>query len=165
LHFHCKRPVIIKRNYQDISVEEFQLYSATDIELLIVDGLGDGIWLEANGIKTEIIEKLLSIFYKQQVQGSTKQNISPVQLAEGTSYNVLETIDRIKRFTSHLKGLKIAVMGCVVNGPGEMADADYGYVGAAGVGKINLYKGKNLAQRNIDEKDALVALIDLIKRK
>jgi (E)-4-hydroxy-3-methylbut-2-enyl-diphosphate synthase len=162
IEFHCKCPVIIKRNYKDISLEEFQLYAATDIELLIVDGLGDGIWLEAGGIKTEIIEK--NSFDILQATGARiyKTEYISCPTCGRTSYNVLETIDRIKRFTSHLKGLKIAIMGCMVNGPGEMADADYGYVGA-GVEKINLYKGKNLVKRNIDEKDALVELINLMK--
>jgi len=160
--FHCKRPVIIKRNYSGISIEEFQLFAATDIELLFADGLADGIWLEAEGAETEIIER--ASFDILQATGARiyKTEYISCPTCGRTSYNVLETIEHIKRFTSHLKGLKIAVMGCVVNGPGEMADADYGYIGT-GEGKINLYKGKNLVKRSIDEKDALTELIALIK--
>jgi (E)-4-hydroxy-3-methylbut-2-enyl-diphosphate synthase len=160
--FHCKRPVIIKRNYSGISIEEFQLFAATDIELLFADGLADGIWLEAEGVETEIVEK--ASFDILQAAGARiyKTEYISCPTCGRTSYNVLETIEHIKRFTSHLKGLKIAVMGCVVNGPGEMADADYGYIGT-GEGKINLYKGKALVKRSIDEKDALTELIILIK--
>ncbi|MGD0709996.1 MAG: (E)-4-hydroxy-3-methylbut-2-enyl-diphosphate synthase [Bacteroidales bacterium] len=160
--FHCKCPVIIKRNYCDISVEEFQLFAATDIELLFADGLADGIWLEAESVNREIIEK--ASFDILQATGARiyKTEYISCPTCGRTSYNVFETIERIKRFTAHLKGLKIAVMGCVVNGPGEMADADYGYVGA-GIGKINLYKGKTLVKRSIDEKDALPELIALLK--
>ena len=160
--FHCKCPVIIKRNYKDISVEEFQIFASTDIEVLFADGLADGIWLEADGVETEIIEK--TSFDILQATGARiyKTEYISCPTCGRTSYNVLETIERIKRFTGHLKGLKIAVMGCVVNGPGEMADADYGYVGT-GEGKINLYKGKTLVKRSIEEADALTELIALLK--
>ncbi len=159
---HCKNPVIIKRKYTEISSEEFQLYAATDIALLMTDGLGDGIWLEAEGIKNNIIEK--TAFDILQATGSRIYKTEHISCPTcgRTSFDIFETLKRIKQFTGHLKGLKIAVMGCVVNGPGEMADSDYGYVGSS-AGKINLYKGKCLVKRNIDEKDALDALIDLIK--
>ncbi len=79
-----------------------------------------------------------------------------------TLFNIMDQLERVRQHTNHLKGLKIAVMGCIVNGPGEMADADYGYVGA-GPGKVSLYKGKHLVQKNIVESQAVEALIDLIK--
>jgi (E)-4-hydroxy-3-methylbut-2-enyl-diphosphate synthase len=162
ISFHCKCPVIIKRNYSDNSVEEFQLFAATDIELLFADGLADGIWLEAEEVNTKVIEK--ASFDILQATGARiyKTEYISCPTCGRTSFNVFETIERIKRYTAHLKGLKLAVMGCVVNGPGEMADADYGYVGA-GIGKINLYKGKTLVKRSIDEKDALPELITLLK--
>lgn len=159
---HCKCPVIIRRKYENISEEEFKIYASTDIGLLMADGLGDGIWLEAEDITTENIERIS--FNILQATGARiyKTEFISCPTCGRTSYNILETLERVKQFTGHLKGLKIAIMGCVVNGPGEMADADYGYVGST-EGKINLYKGKHLVQRNIDEKDALDSLINLIK--
>ena len=113
ISFHCKCPVIIKRNYSDNSIEEFQIFAATDIELLFADGLADGIWLEAaeEGNGQRLLKRLLSIFCRQQGQGYTKPNIFHALPAGRTSFNVFETIERIKRFTAHLKGLKLAVMG------------------------------------------------------
>ena len=162
INAHCKCPVIIKRKYSEITAEEFRVYTATDIGLLMADGLGDGIWLEADNLKTEIIEK--TSFDILQATGARiyKTEYISCPTCGRTSYNILDTLERIKQFTGHLKGLKIAIMGCVVNGPGEMADADYGYVGSM-PGKINLYKGKCLVRRNIDEEEALDVLIDLIK--
>jgi (E)-4-hydroxy-3-methylbut-2-enyl-diphosphate synthase len=159
---HCKCPVIIRRKYEDVSEEEFMTYASTDIGLLMADGLGDGIWLEAEGIPGDVIER--TSFNILQATGARiyKTEFVSCPTCGRTSYNILETLQRIKQFTGHLKGLKIAIMGCVVNGPGEMADADYGYVGSM-EGKINLYKGKHLVQRNIDEQEALDALINLIK--
>lgn len=159
---HCKAPVIIKRNYSGISVEEFRLYASSDVALLITDGLGDGFWLEAEGIKSEVIEKTAYDILQATGARIYKAEYISCPTCGRTSYNILDTVERVKQFTGHLKGLKIAIMGCVVNGPGEMADADYGYVGSS-PGKINLYKGKELVRRNIAEKDALDALINLIK--
>jgi len=159
---HCKAPVIIKRNYSGISVEEFRLYASSDAALLITDGLCDGLWLEAEGIKSEVIEKTAYDILQATGARIYKTEYISCPTCGRTSYNILDTVERVKQFTGHLKGLKIAIMGCVVNGPGEMTDADYGYVGSS-PGKINLYKGKELVRRNIDEKDALDALINLIK--
>lgn len=159
---HCKAPVIIKRNYSGISVEEFRLYASSDAALLITDGLGDGLWLEAEGIQSEVIEKTAYDILQATGARIYKTEYISCPTCGRTSYNILDTVERVKQFTGHLKGLKIAIMGCVVNGPGEMTDADYGYVGSS-PGKINLYKGKELVRRNIDEKDALDALINLVK--
>ena len=162
INSNCKRPIIIKRKYSCETVEEFQLFAATDIALLMTDGLGDGIWLEAEGVHSQIIEK--TSFDILQASGARiyKTEYVSCPTCGRTTFNIKESVEQIKRYTSHLKGLKIAVMGCVVNGPGEMADADYGYVGSS-QGKINLYKGKCLVRRNINENDALDALINLIK--
>ncbi len=162
IQLHCKCPVIIKRTYTDLSEEEFMIYAATDIAFLMVDGLGDGIWLEAEQINTSLIEKTASDILQSIGARIYKTEYISCPTCGRTSYNILETIDRIKQYTGHLKGLKIAIMGCVVNGPGEMADADYGYVGSL-PGKINLYKNKSLVRRNINENEALDALIQLIK--
>ncbi len=162
ISLHCKCPVIIKRTYTDLSEEEFMIYAASDIAFLMVDGLGDGIWLEAEQINTSLIEKTASDILQSIGARIYKTEYISCPTCGRTSYNILETIDRIKQYTGHLKGLKIAIMGCVVNGPGEMADADYGYVGSL-PGKINLYKNKSLVRRNINENEALDALIQLIK--
>jgi len=162
IQLHCKCPVIIKRTYTDLSEEEFMIYAASDIAFLMVDGLGDGIWLEAEQINTNLIEKTASDILQSIGSKIYKTEYISCPTCGRTSYNILETIDRIKQYTGHLKGLKIAIMGCVVNGPGEMADADYGYVGSL-PGKINLYKNKTLVRRNINENEALDALIQLIK--
>ncbi|MFH0866761.1 MAG: (E)-4-hydroxy-3-methylbut-2-enyl-diphosphate synthase [Bacteroidota bacterium] len=158
----CKNPIIIKRDYSDFEPEEFMIAASADIGLLLADGLCDGIWLSAENVSAEIIEK--TSFDILQAAGARiyKTEYISCPTCGRTLFNIFETLQRIKQFTSHLKGLKIAVMGCVVNGPGEMADADYGYVGSSS-GKINLYKGKDLVRRNIDEKEALDALIELIK--
>ena len=159
---HCKCPVIIRRHYENVTEEEFKIYASTDIGLLMADGLGDGIWLEADGVKRETVERIS--FNILQAAGARiyKTEFISCPTCGRTSYNILETMEHIKQFTGHLKGLKIAIMGCVVNGPGEMADADYGYVGSM-EGKINLYKGKALVRRNVDEQNALDTLISLIK--
>ncbi|HQI47001.1 MAG TPA: flavodoxin-dependent (E)-4-hydroxy-3-methylbut-2-enyl-diphosphate synthase, partial [Bacteroidales bacterium] len=162
ISLHCKCPVIIKRTYTSLSEEEFMIYAASDIAFLMVDGLGDGIWLEAEQINTNLIEKTASDILQSIGSKIYKTEYISCPTCGRTSYNILETIDRIKQYTGHLKGLKIAIMGCVVNGPGEMADADYGYVGSL-PGKINLYKNKTLVRRNINENEALDALIQLIK--
>jgi len=162
IQLHCKCPVIIKRTYTDLSEEEFMIYAASDIAFLMVDGLGDGIWLEAEQINTNLIEKTASDILQSIGSKIYKTEYISCPTCGRTSYNILETINRIKQYTGHLKGLKIAIMGCVVNGPGEMADADYGYVGSL-PGKINLYKNKSLVRRNINENEALDALIKLIK--
>jgi len=159
---HCKCPVIIKRNYLDVTEEEFKIQAATDISLLLVDGLGDGIWLGAKDVETKKIEKFSFDILQATGARIYKTEYISCPTCGRTSYNILETLERVKQYTGHLKGLKIAIMGCVVNGPGEMADADYGYVGSL-PGKINLYKGKNLVRRNIDETEALDVLIELIK--
>lgn len=162
ISLHCKCPVIIKRTYTSLSEEEFMIYAATDIAFLMIDGLGDGIWVEAEQINTSLIEKTASDILQSIGARIYKTEYISCPTCGRTSYNILETIDRIKQYTGHLKGLKIAIMGCVVNGPGEMADADYGYVGSL-PGKINLYKNKSLVRRNINENEALDALIQLIK--
>jgi (E)-4-hydroxy-3-methylbut-2-enyl-diphosphate synthase len=162
ISWHCKNPVIIRRGYSDLDTDGFMIAASADVGLLLADGLCDGIWVSVENISTEIIEK--TSFDILQASGARiyKTEYISCPTCGRTSYNIFDTLQRIKQFTGHLKGLKIAVMGCIVNGPGEMADADYGYVGSSS-GKINLYKGKDLVRRNIDEKEALDALIELIK--
>ena len=156
-------PVIIKRNYPNETEENFQLYSSTDCGALFIDGFGDGIFLSANNkvSPTCINATSFGILQATRMRISKTEYISCPSCGR-TLFDLQETTARIRSRTSHLKGLKIGIMGCIVNGPGEMADADYGYVGV-GVGKITLYKGKEVVQRGIDTEKAVDALIDLIK--
>jgi (E)-4-hydroxy-3-methylbut-2-enyl-diphosphate synthase len=156
-------PVILRRKYTGLSEIELQLYAAIDFGSLLVDGFGDGIWLETDAdISQERLNDIsLGILQASRARISKTEFISCPSCGR-TLFNIQEATTTIRKRTSHLKGLKIAVMGCIVNGPGEMADADYGYVGA-GHHKINLYKGKEVIEKGIAEDAAVDALIDLIK--
>ena len=132
--------------------------------VLIFDGLTDGILLYNNSsaiADTKLGETAFGILQAGRVRTSKTEYISCPGCGR-TLYDLESTIARIKAATSHLKGLKIGIMGCIVNGPGEMADADYGYVGA-GRGKISLYKRKECIEKNIPEEQAVEKLIELIK--
>jgi (E)-4-hydroxy-3-methylbut-2-enyl-diphosphate synthase len=160
-------PVIIKRNYKDISAEQFQLYSSTDIGALLLDGFGDGVWLTPNSQLPTLNSQLINqtafgILQATRTRISKTEYISCPSCGR-TLFDLQETTAKIRNRTSHLKGVKIGIMGCIVNGPGEMADADYGYVGT-GIGKITLYKGKEVVERNVNSENAVDALIDLIKK-
>ena len=157
-----KFPVIIKREYESITPDEFTVYAATDAGGLLVDGLGDGIWLSSENIDTKQINtNSFGILQATRVRISKTEYISCPSCGR-TLFDLQETTARIRSVTNHLKGLKIAIMGCIVNGPGEMADADYGYVGS-GPGKITLYKEKDVIKRNVDTETAVDELIGLIK--
>ncbi len=157
-----KNPVIVKFEYQDILSDQFLLYSAIDAGGLQIDGFGDGIWLHGNQ-KIELInETSFSILQASRSRISKTDYISCPSCGR-TLFDLQETTGKIRARTSHLKGIKIGIMGCIVNGPGEMADADYGYVGT-GLGKISLYKGQDVVKRNIPEESAVDALISLIQK-
>ncbi len=156
-------PVILKHKYEFINEVDLQINAAIDFGALLVDGLGDGIWIENNGNISEkrINEISLGILQATRCR-ITKTDFISCPSCGRTLYNIQEATAVIKSKTSHLKGLKIAIMGCIVNGPGEMADADYGYVGA-GPNKINLYKGKKVIAKGIPQSNAVESLIELIK--
>jgi len=156
-------PVILKRCYTTADSEAFLIQSAADMGTLFSDGLGDGIWLEAvyPEIKEIVVETAFSILQATRSRVSQTEFIACPSCGR-TQYNIQEALGRVKAATRHLKGLKIAVMGCIVNGLGEMADADYGYVGA-GRGKVSLFRGKELVFKNIDQDEAVLKLIELIK--
>ncbi|MCX6159645.1 MAG: (E)-4-hydroxy-3-methylbut-2-enyl-diphosphate synthase [Ignavibacteriota bacterium] len=155
-------PVIIKRNYDNLSEDKFMVYPATDVGGLLIDGFGDGIWLESNTVSKKVINSIsFGILQASRTRISKTEYISCPSCGR-TLFDLQETTAKVREKTSHLKGLKIAIMGCIVNGPGEMADADYGYVGS-GVGKITLYKGKEVIRRSIDSETAVEELINLIK--
>jgi len=155
-------PVIVKRSYRNISENEFQLFAATDAGALLIDGFGDGIWLDAPAIPTKLL--LTTSFGILQ---ATRSRISKTEYIScpscgRTLFDLQETTQMIRSRTDHLKGIKIGIMGCIVNGPGEMADADYGYVGT-GPGKITLYRGKEVVKKNVNTEHALDELIEIIR--
>ena len=159
-----QNPVIYFQHYAEEETENFQLKSAADMGALIYDGLCDGIFLfnQGNIAPQAIDATAFGILQAGRVRTSKTEYISCPGCGR-TLYDLQNTIARIKAATSHLKGLKIGIMGCIVNGPGEMADADYGYVGA-GRGKISLYKQKECIEKNIPEEEAVDKLIELIKK-
>ncbi|CAN5236153.1 4-hydroxy-3-methylbut-2-en-1-yl diphosphate synthase [soil metagenome] len=139
-----------------------QLYSATDLGALLVDGFGDGIWIDAPGIDAKVITSTaFGILQATRSRISKTEYISCPSCGR-TLFDLMITTQMIRSRTSHLKGLKIGIMGCIVNGPGEMADADYGYVGS-GTDKVTLYRGKEAVKKNISSVNALDELIEIIK--
>ena len=163
-------PVIIKRKYslkdQNATIlpkdTDFQLYAATDLGGLLLDGFGDGVWADASEISAKII---LSTSFG--ILQATRSRISKTEYIScpscgRTLFDLQITTQMIRSRTDHLKGLKIGIMGCIVNGPGEMADADYGYVGT-GPGKITLYRGKEVVKKNVNTENALDELIGIIR--
>jgi (E)-4-hydroxy-3-methylbut-2-enyl-diphosphate synthase len=156
-------PVIVKRNYQNLSEDEFQLYSSTDLGALLIDGYGDGVWLSAEKInRKKVNQTAFGILQATRTRISKTEYISCPSCGR-TLFDLQETTAKIRAVTDHLKGVKIGIMGCIVNGPGEMADADYGYVGT-GPGKISLYKGREVVQKNVPSEKAVEELVNLIKR-
>ena len=158
-----KNPVIFFQHYQEEDAEDLQIKAAADMGALIFDGLCDGIFLFNQGLLPHAIvdATAFGILQAGRIRTSKTEYISCPGCGR-TLFNLQSTIARIKEATSHLKGLKIGIMGCIVNGPGEMADADYGYVGA-GRGKVSLYKQKECIEKNIPEEEAVEKLIELIK--
>lgn len=159
----CTVPVIIGRAYADLSSDQLQLYAATDIGGLLIDGLGDGVFIAAErcGSDKMVNETAFNILQATRTRISKTEYISCPSCGR-TLFDLQETTAKIRSRTSHLKGIKIGIMGCIVNGPGEMADADYGYVGS-GPGRITLYRSKDVVKKNVPALQAVDALIDLIK--
>ena len=160
---NCDVPVIIGRAYGNLTPEQLQLYAATDLGGLLVDGLGDGVFIAAENCGPDklVNETAFNILQATRTRISKTEYISCPSCGR-TLFDLQETTAKIRTRTSHLKGLKIGIMGCIVNGPGEMADADYGYVGS-GPGRITLYKGKEVVRRNIPTAQAVDELIALIQ--
>jgi (E)-4-hydroxy-3-methylbut-2-enyl-diphosphate synthase len=160
---NIKTPVIIGRAYENLSEEQLQLSASADFGALLLDGLGDGIFIAAEncGSDQSVNSLAFGILQASRTRISKTEYISCPSCGR-TLFDLQETTAKIRKVTDHLKGIKIGIMGCIVNGPGEMADADYGYVGT-GPGKITLYKEKNIVKKNIDEAEAVDALINLIK--
>ncbi len=155
-------PVIIRRRYDDTDLTTLAMKAAADLGPVLLDGLADGIWIDAPAHDEETIREVeLMILQAARVRFSHTEYIACPSCGR-TLYDIEQTLGRIKARTSHLKNLRIGVMGCIVNGPGEMADADYGYVGA-GPGRITLYRGREVFERNIPQEEALDRLVKLIK--
>ena len=157
-----KNSIILRRTYTTNDIELFRLQLAADAGTIIIDGWSNGLYISAPNLQEEdVIKTELGVLQATRLRMSKTEFISCPGCGR-TLYSLTETIAKIKAATSHLKGLKIGVMGCIVNGPGEMADADYGYVGSA-PGKIDLYKGQECIRRGIPQEEAVNQLIDLIK--
>ena len=158
-------PVVFAQMYRHSALEkaDFQLEAAADMGALMIDGLCDGIWLMNDGDITvrDIADTSFAILQAARLRTSKTEYISCPGCGR-TLYDLRSTIAKIKAATAHMKGLKIGIMGCIVNGPGEMADADYGYVGA-GPGKISLYKQKMCVEKAIPESEAVEHLLRFIE--
>ena len=155
-------PVIIRRAYNEDNIETLRIKASADLGVLLIDGLADGLWIENPGIAaTDLNALAFGILQATRARISKTEYIACPGCGR-TMYDLQGTLARIKAATGHLKGLKIGVMGCIVNGPGEMADADYGYVGAAR-GKVSLYRRKECVEKNIPEDEAIERLLLLIE--
>jgi (E)-4-hydroxy-3-methylbut-2-enyl-diphosphate synthase len=182
---NVNNPVILKRTYDMLNLDQLRLFASTDLGSLLIDGFGDGVWIEVKNINENKVHSIESdVLVKNYVRNSeSKQKVinrilfgilqaARVRISKTeyiacpscgrTLFDLQITTEKIRKRTEHLKGVKIAIMGCIVNGPGEMADADYGYVGS-GVGKITLYREKNIVKRNVPAENAVDELINLIK--
>ncbi len=158
---NCRLPIVIIRDYENCTEEKFTVYSSIDAGGLFIDGYGDGLMLNATGIAINKINSIsFGILQAARLRISKTEYISCPSCGR-TLFDLQETTALIRSRTDHLKGIKIAIMGCIVNGPGEMADADYGYVGS-GVGKITLYKGKEIIKKGISKETAVDELIQII---
>lgn len=161
---NCRIPVILHKVYQCETYEDLVIRASGDFGPVFLDGLGDGIWLEDNHLElSPSVLRTLS-FGILQASGMriSKTEFISCPGCGRTQFNLQKVSQAVKQATSHLIGLKIAIMGCIVNGPGEMADSDYGYVGA-GPGKVSLYRGHEMVKQGIDEENAVNELINLIK--
>lgn len=159
----CPVPVVIGRAYANLTPLQLQLYAATDMGGLLIDGLGDGVFIAADacGPDKMLNETAFNILQATRTRISKTEYISCPSCGR-TLFDLQETTAKIRSRTHHLKGVKIAIMGCIVNGPGEMADADYGYVGS-GPGRITLYRGREVVKKNVPTPQAVDELIRLIR--
>ncbi len=172
VHKEIELPVILHRHYANLKSDQLQLYSATDVGGLLIDGYGDGVMITCDHLEShdphEAIRplKLLNDLSFGILQAArtrmTKTEYISCPSCGRTLFDLQATTAKIRKLTDHLKGVKIGIMGCIVNGPGEMADADYGYVGS-GKGKITLYKGQEVVKKAVPSKDAVDELIEIIK--
>lgn len=157
-----KNPIIVRFSYDDTDTEDLQVKAGADFGPLLLGGYASGIWVDAPAFPEDTINSLsLGLLQAARLRISKTEYIACPGCGR-TLFDLQSTLKKVKEKTTDLKGLKIGVMGCIVNGPGEMADADYGYVGA-GPGKVSLYKGKTLVKKNIPSENAIDELLDLIR--
>ena len=172
LEANCTAPVVVQVSYPAHTADQTMLYAATDVGGLLVDGLGDGIVIslnpETSQDRKQVLEQIklhnsvsFGVLQAARTRMSKTEYISCPSCGR-TLFDLQETTAMIRKRTDHLKGVKIGIMGCIVNGPGEMADADYGYVGS-GKGKITLYKGKEVVKRAVASEKAVDELINIIR--
>lgn len=158
-----RNPVILKVTYADNDLDDLRIKASADIGPLLLWGYGSGIWIDAPAFSQDAINDMsLGILQASRLRISKTEYIACPGCGR-TLFDLQSTLKKVKEATAEMKGLKIGVMGCIVNGPGEMADADFGYVGA-GPGKVSLYKGKELVKKNIPAEDAIPELLDLINK-
>ncbi|GIV42366.1 MAG: 4-hydroxy-3-methylbut-2-en-1-yl diphosphate synthase (flavodoxin) [Vicingaceae bacterium] len=157
-----KQPVVFQYESDIKDKESFTLYASTDLGALFTSGMGNGVWIRSKHFDNQFLLHLSFNILQACRERISKTEYIACPSCGRTLFDLQETTQKIRAATAHLKGLKIGIMGCIVNGPGEMADADYGYVGS-GPGKITLYKKKEIVQRNVPEDQAVDALINLIK--
>lgn len=159
----AKNPVILKVAYFDKNLEDLQIKASADLGPLLLWGYGSGLWISNPNFSQEELDSLaLGLLQATRLRISKTEYIACPSCGR-TLFDLQKTLKEVKEATKDMKGLKIGVMGCIVNGPGEMADADYGYVGA-GPGKVSLYKGKQLIKKNIPSEDAISELLELISK-
>ncbi len=157
-----KNPIFIHLDYPDTDIEDLQIKAGADFGPLLLGGYGAGISIDAPAFSADEINSVaLGLLQAARLRVSKTEYIACPSCGR-TLFDLQKTLKEVKAATEGLKGLKIGVMGCIVNGPGEMADADYGYVGA-GPGKVSLYKGKTLVKKNIPSEEAIDELLALIK--
>jgi len=159
----CKSPVILSRIYSDDDYETFQLKSSCDLGGLFIDALGDGVWIKKS--KNITVEQVVSTSFG--ILQSCRSRITRPEYIScpscgRTTFDLQKVTTEIQQVTFHLKGIKIGIMGCIVNGPGEMADADYGYVGV-GKGKVTLFKNNKIIKKGVSSDNAVEELVSLIK--
>lgn len=157
-----KNPVVLKISYADTDIENLTIKASVDYGRMLLAGYGDGIWIEAPNVDKESVERLSYSILQATRRRITKTEYIACPGCGRTLFDLQNTLHAVREATESLKGLKIGVMGCIVNGPGEMADADYGYVGA-GVGKVSLYRGKECVEKNIPTEQAVEKLLKLIE--
>ena len=163
LNSNDRRPKVLRRKYGDSDAELVAIYAAADMGQLLIDGLAEGVWIDAPALDATTVEDIeLMLLQAARLRFSRTEYIACPSCGR-TLYDIESTLATIKARTSHLKDLKIGIMGCIVNGPGEMADADYGYVGSSPE-HITLYRGREVVERNIHQSEAIDHLIEIIKR-
>jgi|AntRauTorckE6833_2_1112554.scaffolds.fasta_scaffold02581_6 (E)-4-hydroxy-3-methylbut-2-enyl-diphosphate synthase len=157
-------PLILKKHSEQKEAESYAAETATELSIFLYYNLLDGLWLENKWLSHDTLSRISFAILQASGKRITKTEYISCPSCGRTQFDIERALLAVKSRTAHLKGLKIGVMGCVVNGPGEMADADYGYVGS-GKGRVTLYKGKEVKHKNIPENEALEMLVSLIKKE